>query len=195
MQHGSMRCPRHCATAPLVRHCRPSSISISTNWPASSRRAVSGETDSAVPRRDRGTPTGVHRYPRAVARCALRGARSRRGSPLWTPWTSRSGRTAWTVNYAARGVNSSCRQGVNSGCRLTPRLRYCRPADRRSIAQRWRDAVGELLDLQGAYRSWSYSLPANVADSATAEALRAICEIDLTELNSVDPPRGFGRDN
>jgi len=59
----------------------------------------------------------------------------------------------------------------------TPRLRYCRPADRRSMAQRWRDAVGELLDLQGAYRSWSYSLPANVADSATAEALRAICEI------------------
>ena len=76
-----------------------------------------------------------------------------------------------------------------------PRLRYCRPADRRSMAQRWRDAVGELLDLQGAYRSWSYSLPANVADSATAEALRAICEIDLTELNSVDPPRGFGRDS
>jgi len=26
-------------------------------------------------------------------------------------------------------------------------------------------------------------------------ALRAICEIDLTELNSVDPPRGFGRDS
>jgi hypothetical protein len=41
------------------------------------------------------------------------------GPPLWTPWTSRSARTAWTVNYAARGVNSSCRQGVNSGCRLT----------------------------------------------------------------------------
>src|SRR5262249_12871873 len=73
----------------------------------------------------------------------------------------------------------------------TPRLRYCRPADRRSMAQRWRDAVGELLDLQGAYRSWSaYSLPPNVADSATAEALQAICEIDLTELNSVEPPRG-----
>ena len=63
------------------------------------------------------------------------------------------------------------------------------------MAQRWRDAVGELRDLQGAYRSWSYSLPANVADSATAEALRAICEIDLTEPNSVEPPRGFGRDS
>src|ERR1700746_1278998 len=34
-----------------------------------------------------------------------------------------------------------------------PRLRYCRPADRRSMAQRWRDAGGGLLDLQGAYRS------------------------------------------
>ena|SRR5215472_13161065 len=79
----------------------------------------------------------------------------------------------------------------------TPRLRYCRPADRRSMAQRWRDAVGvgELLDLQGAYRSWSYSLPPNVADSATAEALQALCEIDLTELNSVEPPPGFGRDS
>jgi len=44
-------------------------------------------------------------------------------------------------------------------------------------------------------RSPSYSLPANVADSATAESLRAIGEIDLTELNSVEPPRGFGRDS
>src|SRR6516164_5265624 len=26
----------------------------------------------------------------------------------------------------------------------TPRLRYCRPADRRSMAQRWRDAVGAI---------------------------------------------------
>jgi hypothetical protein len=63
------------------------------------------------------------------------------------------------------------------------------------MAQRWRDAVGELLDLQGAYRSWSYSLPQNAAWSDTARALRAICKIDLTELNSVDPPRGFGRDS
>ena len=76
----------------------------------------------------------------------------------------------------------------------TPRLRYCRPADRRSMAQRWRDAVGELLDLQDAYRAWLDSLPPNAAWSATAEALRAICNLDLSELNSVEPPRGFGRD-
>jgi len=31
-------------------------------------------------------------------------------------------------------------------------------------------------------------------DSATAEALRAICELDLSELQAIEPPRGFGRD-
>ena len=29
-----------------------------------------------------------------------------------------------------------------------PRIRYRRPADRRSKAQRWRDAVAELVELQ-----------------------------------------------
>ena len=78
----------------------------------------------------------------------------------------------------------------------TPRLRYCRPADRRSMAQRWRDAVSELLDLQDAYRAWLDRLPPNAAWSATAtaEALRAICNLDLSELNSVARPRGFGRE-
>src|SRR5215472_1634972 len=76
-----------------------------------------------------------------------------------------------------------------------PRLRYCRPADRRSLAQRWHDAVGELFDLQGAYRSWLHSLPQNAAWSDTARALRAICHLDLSDLNSVEPPRGFGRDS
>jgi len=28
----------------------------------------------------------------------------------------------------------------------------------------------------------------------TAEALRAICDLDLTELQAIVPPRGFGRD-
>jgi hypothetical protein len=75
-----------------------------------------------------------------------------------------------------------------------PRVRYRRPADRRGMAQKWRDAVSELLDLQDAYRAWPNGLPENFAESATAEALRAICEIDLSELDNVDPPRGFGRD-
>jgi hypothetical protein len=59
----------------------------------------------------------------------------------------------------------------------TPRIRYRRPADRRSRAQRWRDAVAELVTLQEDYRAWLDSLPENLAESATAEALRAICEL------------------
>jgi hypothetical protein len=33
-----------------------------------------------------------------------------------------------------------------------------------------------------------------IDDSATAEALRAIVELDLPELLAIEPPRGFGRD-
>jgi hypothetical protein len=72
----------------------------------------------------------------------------------------------------------------------TPRLRYRRPADRRSRAQRWRDAVVELVTLQDDYRAWLDSL--HLQAGATAEALRAICDLDLTDLSSMEPPRGFG---
>lgn len=74
------------------------------------------------------------------------------------------------------------------------RVRYRRPGDRRSRPQRWRDAVAELVSLQEEYRAWLDGLSDNLAESATAEALRAICDLDLSELESVEPPRGFGRD-
>ena len=48
--------------------------------------------------------------------------------------------------------------------------------------------------LQGQYATWLESLPENLQDSATAEALHAICDVDLTELQAIVPPRGFGRD-
>jgi transposase len=38
------------------------------------------------------------------------------------------------------------------------------------------------------------ALPDNQQDSATAEALRAIVEFDLSDLLAIEPPRGFGRD-
>ena len=31
-------------------------------------------------------------------------------------------------------------------------------------------------------------------DGATADALRAVCDLDLSDLQAIDPPRGFGRD-
>jgi hypothetical protein len=75
-----------------------------------------------------------------------------------------------------------------------PKIRYRKPGDRRSRPQRWRDAVAELVELQGDWQAWFDALPPSLADSATADALRAICELDLSELESVEPPRGFGRD-
>ncbi len=75
-----------------------------------------------------------------------------------------------------------------------PKLRYRNPTDRRSRPQRWRDAVADLLDLQASYQAWLDALPENLVDSATADRLREICDLDLSELASTEPPRGFGRD-
>ncbi len=67
-------------------------------------------------------------------------------------------------------------------------------ADRRSRPQRWRDAVDELLTLQTEYQAWLDALPESLADSPTAQALQAICDLPICDLESVTPPRGFGRD-
>ena len=61
-----------------------------------------------------------------------------------------------------------------------------RPAtDRRSRAQRWHDAVAELLALQAEYAAWCDALPESLRDSATAEALQAIVELDLDVLADI----------
>jgi len=75
-----------------------------------------------------------------------------------------------------------------------PVIRTRRPADHRSRAQRWNDTVAELTRLQAEYDAWLQSLPENLQDTATAEALRTISELDLNELQAIVPPRGFGRD-
>jgi hypothetical protein len=48
--------------------------------------------------------------------------------------------------------------------------------------------------LQAHYATWLDALPAGLRDSATAEALQAICDLDLADLQAINPPRGFGRD-
>jgi len=73
-------------------------------------------------------------------------------------------------------------------------IRIRRPTDRRSRARRWHDAVAELTALQVQYAAWLAALPTSLQDSATAEALQAICDLDLAELQAIEPPRGFGRD-
>jgi hypothetical protein len=75
-----------------------------------------------------------------------------------------------------------------------PTIRIRRPADHRSRGRRWNDTVAELTTLQAEYAAWLQSLPDNLQDTAAAEALRAISELDLSELQTIVPPRGFGRD-
>jgi hypothetical protein len=76
----------------------------------------------------------------------------------------------------------------------TPVIRVRRALDHRGRARRWIDHVAGLVEGQVEYTAWLDSLPENLRDSALAEALQAICDLDLTELQAIIPPRGFGRD-
>jgi hypothetical protein len=75
-----------------------------------------------------------------------------------------------------------------------PAIRIKRPTDHRSRARRWLDTVTELAVLQAEYEAWLQTLPETLQETATAEALREICDLDLSELQAIQPPRGFGRD-
>ena len=75
-----------------------------------------------------------------------------------------------------------------------PVVRTRRPTDRRSGIQRWNDTIAAAVELQIEYAGWLDALPDNQQDSALADALRAIVELDLSELQAAEPPRGFGRD-
>ena len=88
------------------------------------------------------------------------------------------------------------RQARYRAARMTnaPLIRIRRPVDRRSRIQRWNDAIAAAVDLQAEYAAWLDALPENQQDSALAEDLRAIVELDLSELQAIEPPRGFGRD-
>jgi hypothetical protein len=73
-----------------------------------------------------------------------------------------------------------------------PVIRTRRPADHRGRARRWTDHVTGLVEAQVEYAAWLESLPDNLRDSPLAEALQAICDLDLTELQAIEPPRGLG---
>ena len=75
-----------------------------------------------------------------------------------------------------------------------PVIRVRRALDHRGRARRWNDNVAGLVEGQVEYAAWLDSLPENLRDSALAEALHAICDLDLSELQAIISPRGFGRD-
>ena len=70
------------------------------------------------------------------------------------------------------------------------------PPARRTLPRpkRWAAAVAVLIDLQDQYRAWLDNLPTSLEGSRLAEKLHAIAELDLEELQTIDPPRGYGRD-
>ena len=94
------------------------------------------------------------------------------------------------LSNAERQARYRARQAEQTG----PVIRYRQPVDRRTRPQRWRDAVAELLALQADYGAWADALPEALRETATADALQAIVELDLTGLADIKPPRGYGRD-
>jgi hypothetical protein len=50
------------------------------------------------------------------------------------------------------------------------------------------------MTMQGVYRKWVGTLPPSLEASATVDALRAICELDLSKLDGVQLPNSFERD-
>jgi hypothetical protein len=95
-------------------------------------------------------------------------------------------------------LSNAERQARYRACREAeqplPKVRYRRPTDRRTRAQRWHDTVAGLAALQAEYATWYDALPDSLHDSATAEALQAIVDLDLDALTAIVPPRGYGRD-
>jgi hypothetical protein len=81
-----------------------------------------------------------------------------------------------------------------AGSRPAPPLRPVRQVGRVSRAQQWHAAVATLIALQGKYAAWLDAMPEPLRDGPTGEALQAIIDLDLDELASIEPPRGFGRD-
>jgi hypothetical protein len=95
-----------------------------------------------------------------------------------------------------RPLTNAERQARHRAARaaIRPILRHRQAVDRRSRAQRWRDAVAVLIALQAEYCAWFDALPENLQESATGDALQAIIDLDLDEVVAIEPPRGFGRD-
>jgi hypothetical protein len=113
--------------------------------------------------------------------------RRQRAAREWTMPRPSIGETAMTG--AERQVRYRAARASDA-----PIIRIRRPVDRRSWIQRWIDTIAMLTELQAEYSVWLETLPDNQQDGATAEALRTIVEFDLSELQAIEPPRGFGRD-
>ena len=96
--------------------------------------------------------------------------------------------------HALSGARQARYRARQQAQQAAPVIRYKRPANRRTRPQRWCDAVAELIALQAEYAAWADAMPDGLRDTATAEALQSIVDLDLETLADIEPPRRYGRD-
>lgn len=65
---------------------------------------------------------------------------------------------------------------------------------RQSRRKRWDDALTVMMTVQAECAAWFEALPDSLRDSATAEALQEMIDLDLDAIAAIRPPRGYGRD-
>jgi hypothetical protein len=70
-----------------------------------------------------------------------------------------------------------------------PVIHTRRPTTHRSRVRRSHDAVAVLTELQAQYVAWLQAVPDNLQDRATADALREVCDLDLTEFQAIESIR------
>ncbi len=54
--------------------------------------------------------------------------------------------------------------------------------------------MGVLLTVQAECAAWFDKMPDSLRDTAMAEALQEMIDLDLDAIAAVQPPRGYGRD-
>jgi hypothetical protein len=96
---------------------------------------------------------------------------------------------ALPLTVAERQARRRTKLRQQNGSRAAAPVRRLAPRPRR-----WAAAVATLTALQDEYRAWLDNLPDNLEGSRLADKLQAIAELDLEELQVIDPPRGYGRD-
>jgi hypothetical protein len=72
-------------------------------------------------------------------------------------------------------------------------IKHPRPS-RQSRGKRWDDALAVMMTVQAECAAWFEVLPECLRDSATAEALQEVIDLDLDSIAAVRPPLGYGRD-
>jgi hypothetical protein len=73
-------------------------------------------------------------------------------------------------------------------------IRTPHPVNHRSRAQCWHDIIARLWHCRPRMLPGWQPLPANLQDSAPAEALQVIRNLNLGEFQAIEPAHGFGRD-